>query len=128
MLEDILEFAALSLGENGRLSLWMPTANDEEVELDIPAHPYLELVSACTQVFNKWSRRLLTYRRLPDAEVVKTLPLQRELLGEVTGFKANDLNSFRKRYFEGFRAPKNGEADHIGDSSIINSKDESSGH
>lgn len=53
MLEDLLEFAALMLVDGGRLSLWMPTANDEDVVLGIPAHPCLELVSVCVQTFNK---------------------------------------------------------------------------
>ena len=53
MLDDILDFAAISLVGNGRLSLWMPTANDEQVELEIPMHPCLEIVSVCVQVFNK---------------------------------------------------------------------------
>lgn len=53
MLDDILEFAALSLIDNGRLSLWMPTANDEEKHLDIPKHPALESIAVCVQVFNK---------------------------------------------------------------------------
>ena len=53
MLDDLLEFAARHLVDDGRLSLWMPTANDEDVELGIPAHPRLELVSVCVQTFNK---------------------------------------------------------------------------
>ena len=53
MLNDLLEFAAQHLVDDGRLSLWMPTANDEDVELGIPAHPHLELVSVCVQTFNK---------------------------------------------------------------------------
>ena len=53
MLLDILEFAAVYLVDGGRLSLWMPTANDEEVELEIPVHPCLEIVSVCVQAFNK---------------------------------------------------------------------------
>ena len=53
MLDDLLEFAARHLVDDGRLSLWMPTANDEDVELGIPAHPQLELVSVCVQTFNK---------------------------------------------------------------------------
>ena len=52
MLEDILEFGALRLVDSGRLSLWMPTADDEEVELAIPRHHCLELVSICVQPFN----------------------------------------------------------------------------
>ena len=53
MLDDLLEFAAQHLVDDGRLSLWMPTANDEDVELGIPAHLHLELVSVCVQTFNK---------------------------------------------------------------------------
>ena len=53
MLDDILEFASLMLVDHGRLSLWMPTANDEEVMLGIPTHPCLDLVSVCVQTFTK---------------------------------------------------------------------------
>lgn len=53
MLDDLLEFAAQMLVDDGRLSLWMPTANDEDVELGIPGHPALEIVSICVQTFNK---------------------------------------------------------------------------
>ena len=53
MLEDLLDFSAFMLVDDGRLSLWMPTANDEDVILDIPAHPCLGLVSVCVQTFNK---------------------------------------------------------------------------
>ncbi|RMZ69194.1 hypothetical protein GMOD_00003127 [Pyrenophora seminiperda CCB06] len=68
LLDDILSFAASSLVENGRLSMWMPSANDEDVELVIPGHGLLVLESVCTQAFNKWSRRLLTYRRRGEGE------------------------------------------------------------
>ena len=53
MLDDILEFAAISIVDNGRLSFWMPTANDEDQEISIPRHPALEIVSVCTQAFNR---------------------------------------------------------------------------
>lgn len=53
MLNDILDFAASSLVDGGRISMWMPTANDEQVELGVPMHPCLELVSVCVQAFNK---------------------------------------------------------------------------
>lgn len=53
MLDDILEFAACTLVAEGRLSLWMPTANEDDVELEIPRNPSLEMVSACVQPFNK---------------------------------------------------------------------------
>lgn len=53
MLQDILAFAADTLVVHGRLSFWMPTANDEELEIPVPSHPCLELISVCVQVFNK---------------------------------------------------------------------------
>ena len=53
MLSDVLEFSCLMLVDNGRLSMWMPTANDEDVELLVPTHPSLELMSVCVQPFNK---------------------------------------------------------------------------
>ena len=53
LLSDILGFAANTLVEDGRLGMWMPTANEEEVELVIPEHEALELVSVCVQPFNK---------------------------------------------------------------------------
>jgi tRNA (guanine10-N2)-methyltransferase len=56
MLDDILQFSADHLVDGGRLTFWMPTANDEEGEdgaLDIPAHPLLELRAVCVQDFNK---------------------------------------------------------------------------
>lgn len=61
MLDDILEFASLFLVDNGRLSLWMPTANDEEIELAIPTHHCLEVVSVCVQPFNKCKPQQLTF-------------------------------------------------------------------
>ncbi len=33
--------------------MWMPTANEEEVELVVPEHAALEVVSVCVQPFNK---------------------------------------------------------------------------
>ena len=45
MLDDLLEFAAFMLVDDGRLALWMPTANDEDVVLGMPTHPCLALVS-----------------------------------------------------------------------------------
>jgi tRNA (guanine10-N2)-methyltransferase len=53
MQKDILEFATNTLVQGGRLSMWMPTANDEDIELDIPTHPKLEVVSVCVQSFRK---------------------------------------------------------------------------
>jgi tRNA G10 N-methylase Trm11 len=53
LLDDTLHFASLTLVENGRLAMWMPTANDEDIELAIPTHPCLKVVSVCVQPFNK---------------------------------------------------------------------------
>jgi tRNA (guanine10-N2)-methyltransferase len=53
MLDDILSFAAETLVDEGRLSFWMPTANDEDQEIPVPSHPHMEVVSVCTQPFNK---------------------------------------------------------------------------
>ena len=109
-----MHFAAMSLVDNGRVSIWMPTANDEDVELSIPSHPAFEIVASCIQIFNKceicsctlririanaWfilgSRRLLTYRRLPGIEVEEERTKQGAKI--LTGASANDLNLFRKR-------------------------------
>ncbi|KAN0117232.1 tRNA guanosine-2'-O-methyltransferase [Hyaloscypha variabilis] len=102
MLDDILDFATLSLVDDGRLSFWMPTANDEDQEIHIPEHPCLEVVSVCTQAFNRWSRRLITYRRIPDSQVIASIT--REQRVKENGVNANDLNPFRKGYFQGFKA------------------------
>ncbi|EME50414.1 hypothetical protein DOTSEDRAFT_69068 [Dothistroma septosporum NZE10] len=126
MLDDILDFSARMLTDNGRLCMWMPVAGvdvdeyeagdeakaakvETEVKYPIPQHPALELASICRQDFNKWSRRLLTYRRLQDDSVdtielaayqTARLSLQADGNGKVT---ADDLNAFRRRYFQGFQ-------------------------
>lgn len=56
MLNDILEFAAQTLVTYGRLAMWMPTASDEEGELEVPMHPTLEVISVCVQPFNNCER------------------------------------------------------------------------
>lgn len=101
MLDDILEFAVISLVDHGRLSFWMPTANDQDQEIKIPQHPCLQITSVCTQTFNRWSRRLITYRRIPDAEVVERDA--RTERAKENGVNADDLNPFRKGYFKGFK-------------------------
>ncbi|KAK7727012.1 hypothetical protein SLS57_003042 [Botryosphaeria dothidea] len=103
MLDDILEFATEMLVDEGRLSMWMPTANDEDVEFSIPSHPCLQLVSVCVQPFNKWSRRLLTYRRIPNAQVDKSVTWTKRTK---EGGHADDLNDFRRKYFQGFKSPE----------------------
>ncbi|KAJ4300161.1 hypothetical protein N0V88_002830 [Collariella sp. IMI 366227] len=101
MLDGILQFSAQTLVDNGRLSFWMPTANDENQEISVPEHPYLEIVSVCTQTFNKWSRRLITYRRIPDAEVDQETMNVYQARTPV-GTSADELNPFRKAYFNKF--------------------------
>lgn len=128
MLDDILVFATDTLVDNGRVSFWMPTANDDQQEVPIPTHPSLELVSVCVQPFykcqysllpqissssqghkltiaNAGSRRLMTYRRIPDAEVSSiALEAYKTRLKVVTdGESVNELNPFRDSYFKGFR-------------------------
>ncbi|KAK1755895.1 S-adenosyl-L-methionine-dependent methyltransferase [Echria macrotheca] len=103
MLDDILQFAAQTLVDDGRLSFWMPTANDEDQEIPVPTHPYLQVVSVCTQVFNKWSRRLITYRRIPDQQVDQVAMRKREEENAaLVGKTADELNPFRKAYFNKF--------------------------
>ena len=95
LLHDILHFAAEVVVDNGRLAMWMPTANDDDVELAIPHSPYLKLSSVCVQSFNKWSRRLLTYVRLP--EKITGPVAEREIKAYEYGTNADGLNNFRRR-------------------------------
>jgi tRNA (guanine10-N2)-methyltransferase len=126
MLDDILNFATDTLVDNGRLSFWMPTANDEKQEIGVPAHPSLEIVAVCTQPFNKClcfhtdfsfhlalvdrlildsgSRRLITYRRLPESDIDTSALARRRLQEQAVGTTADDLNPFRRVYFRGFKA------------------------
>ncbi|KAJ2998413.1 hypothetical protein NUW58_g338 [Xylaria curta] len=124
MLDDILNFATDMLVDNGRLSFWMPTANDQDQEIAVPTHPCLEVVVVCTQVFNKCestnpglseervqaykptgSRRLITYRRLPDSDVdISALALRDKRQDQSNGRSADELNPFRRHYFQGFKS------------------------
>ncbi|KAK3400196.1 hypothetical protein B0T20DRAFT_478041 [Sordaria brevicollis] len=89
------------------LSFWMPTANDQDQEIPVPQHPYMEVVAVCVQDFNKWSRRLITYRRVPDAEVepaaIKSYEQTKAERAVEEGKTADDLNPFRNAYFKGFK-------------------------
>ena len=104
MLDDILDFAADMLVENGRLTFWMPSANEDNGDLRIPGHHDLELIECSVQSFNKWSRRLLVYRRRtidevnmgPDSGANTT----RRPSENIAGKTASDLNPFRRKYFE----------------------------
>ncbi|SPO04127.1 probable TRM11 Catalytic subunit of an adoMet-dependent tRNA methyltransferase complex (Trm11p-Trm112p) [Cephalotrichum gorgonifer] len=107
MLDDILAFAADSLVDGGRLAFWMPTSNEEAEEIRPPTHPRLEIVAVCSQDFNKWSRKLIAYRRIPDAEVdqdaerawVAAQADKGKGGAGADGTTANELNPFRKMYF-----------------------------
>lgn len=103
LLDDILSFASATLVPNGRLSMWIPSANDEDIELIIPQHPCLDLTSVCVQAFNKWSRRLLTYRRRHASEVDPQALTEMRKREYEKGTRASDLNDFRRKYFQGFR-------------------------
>ncbi|KUI61734.1 tRNA (guanine(10)-N2)-methyltransferase [Cytospora mali] len=106
MLDDILQFAAETLVDGGRLSFWMPTANDEDQEIETPTHPCLEIVNVCVQPFNRWSRRLITYRKLPDESVgmSELAAWQSRAAQQHAGTTADELNPFRKGYFNKFQA------------------------
>ncbi|EFY84878.1 RNA methylase family protein [Metarhizium acridum CQMa 102] len=114
MLDDILAFAAATLVDNGRLSFWMPTANDEDQEIPVPTHPSLEVVVVCVQKFNKCqdlitavgSRRLITYSRLSDEKVSAAAVAvyhNRKTVSTV-GSTVDDLNPFRRGYFKKFES------------------------
>jgi len=99
MLDDILEFAARTLVDEGRLAFWMPTANDEE-DIEVPRHRCLELLHCCVQPFSKWSRRLLVYRRTTLQEWEGLEEHGEDKL--MNGASADELNPFRRKYFRGF--------------------------
>ena len=110
MLDNILDFAALTLVDGGRLAFWMPSANEndfgEEVPTLIPSHRHLELKHECVQRFNKWSRRLLVYERRPGYSdplrdrVGSATP--ESAGGDFVARTADELNPFRRRYFQSF--------------------------
>ena len=99
LLSDILDFAARTLVDGGRIAFWMPSANEDEfgqeIPTVIPTHDRLELKHECIQRFNKWSRRLLVYERLSGPMEVAAAMEKLALDGT-----ADELNPFRKRYFQ----------------------------
>ncbi|POS69355.1 hypothetical protein DHEL01_v212252 [Diaporthe helianthi] len=125
MLDDILHFASETLVDGGRLSFWMPTANDEDQEIPPPTHPCFEPVAICVQPFNKCgllppstapnvrrakssllgSRRLITYRKLPDQSVAapELESWKAAAARQHVGTTADELNPFRKGYFNKFQ-------------------------
>lgn len=102
MLDDILEFAAGTLVDGGRLAFWMPSANEEEegVPIPVPQHEALSLLECCEQPFNKWSRKLLVYERLERNGVNQGDKSLSQLVEDERGKTASELNPFRKKYFE----------------------------
>lgn len=88
LLTNLLEFAATRLKVGGRLSFWMPLANDDPVSA--PIHAKLRFVSSIPQSFNKWQRWLLTYEKRPEGELGETKALQSD-------------QAFRSKYFAGFK-------------------------
>ncbi|GME23161.1 RNA methylase family protein [Neofusicoccum parvum] len=50
------------------------------------------------------SRRLLTYRRIPDVEVDTSVTWTKRTKEQ--GSHADELNSFRRKYFQGFKDPE----------------------
>lgn len=69
MLRDILQFAADTLVPDGTLQMWMPTANDEDKDYDIPRHERLEVTSNCIQVFNKCKSGPENDQQYPDKAI-----------------------------------------------------------
>ena len=114
MLDDILDFASRTLVDGGRVAFWMPSANEnefgEEEETVIPRHYLMDLKHECVQRFNKWSRRLLVYERIPGDAARDALDGMAEKLRDlaVDGTRADDLNPFRRRYFQAFAEKPNG--------------------
>ena len=101
LLQDVLELAAVMLVDGARLSMWMPTANEDQTELEVPSHPGLDLVSICVQHFNKWSRRLLTYQR--KHKWTPSPKDQLESRRRLPGRNANELNPFRRKVCDPIR-------------------------
>lgn len=104
MLLDILDFAARTLVTGGRLAFWMPCANEVgEEEFPVPEDPrgLVVLRHVCVQEFNRWSRRLLVYERV-DGEVEDDGTEKMRVNGRGGGHHADDLNHFRRMYFQGF--------------------------
>ena len=92
LLEDLLQFASERLPVGGRLAFWMPTANDNFEETQIPQHERLELLHCLEQLFNQWSRRLLVYVKRDESYKGITS----------NGLKEKNIRDFRIRYFKRF--------------------------
>ncbi|EPY53744.1 tRNA (guanine-N2-)-methyltransferase catalytic subunit Trm11 [Schizosaccharomyces cryophilus OY26] len=98
MVFDLICFAAMHLVDYGRLVLWLPTITEEYSIEDIPRHPCLSLIFNSVQPFTHWSRRLLTFERLPRSE---TNHVPSEVFEK--SLKTPSHHDFRKKYFMGAR-------------------------
>ena len=103
MLDDILSFAVETLVDDGRLAFWVPVANDADEEIEVPTHSQLKLLHCCVQPFNKWSRRLIVYERQPDNAIGTDISRTKKSRTLPNGKTADELNPFRRKYFQGFR-------------------------
>lgn len=64
LADDLLDYASEILLPAGRLVFWLPTVNEDYSAVDLPARSDMLLLANSTQNFGRWSRRLLTYKRL----------------------------------------------------------------
>ncbi|KAJ5665969.1 uncharacterized protein N7477_008417 [Penicillium maclennaniae] len=103
---DILDFAVRSLVPGGRLTMWMPTTNDEAKEFPVPMHPNLEVIAVSVQHFGNWARRLMTYRRLPEGEASDISKGRSN--ADQRGITADELNGFRRKYLARNDTPDEG--------------------
>lgn len=67
LADDLLDYAAETLVDDGRLVFWLPTVNEDYSPVDLPRRNDMQLLANSTQNFGRWSRRLLTYVKLPLA-------------------------------------------------------------
>ncbi|EEY65292.1 tRNA guanosine-2'-O-methyltransferase, putative [Phytophthora infestans T30-4] len=87
VMKDLLEFAAQTLREGGRLVYLLPTTY-EYTDSDLPRHPSLQVIANSEQkLTKKYARRLVTMvKRTPSAEEMAVVE------GEETASKSNPGN------------------------------------
>lgn len=69
LADDFLDYAAELLEDGGRLVFWLPTVNEDYSPVDLPQRSDMTLIANSTQNFGRWSRRLLTYCRVPRSSI-----------------------------------------------------------
>lgn len=94
MLKDLLNLAANRLVVGGRLVYFLAVFKATFDESDFPTHPALCLLSASEQEFGKWSRYLITMRKIREPTDDETTTVERVERGEVPSFV-----DFRDMYF-----------------------------